>query len=179
MGRRLTLIVLVSSLLVAGNVEAGEGLCPRAAAAMQALAAKAQGAPRFLVSEATSYPSVMVGALSPPMSGTPVAIAERFVAENAGLFAVVADDLIPQAGTPNAIGRTVRFRQVYEGVPVVGAELAVVVRRDGSVRIASSSLVPLEGSTSSRCSTPRTRSTSPASWRRGRSPWSRTSTRGS
>jgi hypothetical protein len=145
MGHRLTLVVLASSLLIAGNVEAGAGLCPQAATAMEALAARANAAPRFLVSGETSYPSVITGALSAPRSGTPVELAERFVAENDGLFAAAPDDLRAQRGTPNAIGRTVRFQQLYEGVPVVGAELAVVVRRDGSIRIASSSLTPLTG----------------------------------
>jgi len=145
MDRRLTWVVLGLSILAAGQVEANGRLHPRAAAAVEALASRAHAAPRYLVSDSTSYPSVIAGALSRPMAGAPVAIAERFIADNAGLFAAGPDDLRSAGGTPTAIGRTVRFQQMYEGVPIVGAELAVVVRRDGSVRIASSSLTPIEG----------------------------------
>jgi hypothetical protein len=145
MGRRLTWVVLGLSILAAGRVDAQAGLHPRAAAAVEALAARTYQAPRYLVSRATAYPSVIAGALSRPTVGTPVAIAERFVADNAGLFAAYPEDLIVAGGTPTALGRTVRFQQMYEGVPVVGAALAVVVRRDGVVRLASSSLAPLDG----------------------------------
>lgn len=145
MGRWLTCVVLGLSILAAGGANAQAAIHPRAAAALEALAQRAHAAPQVQVSDETAYPSLIAGALSGPAPGTPVAIAERFVSDNTGLFAACPEDLRASRGTPNALGRTVRFQQMYEGVPVVGAELAIVVRRDGSVRIASSSLAPLEG----------------------------------
>ena len=129
--------------LYAGSAGASKPLDPGAAAALDAIAARTHRTPDHTVSARTSFPSVIAGALSAPASGSPVEIAERFVDDNPGLFAAGLDDLRLARSVPNALGRTVRLAQTYDGLPVVGAELAIVVGRDGSVRIASSSLEPL------------------------------------
>jgi hypothetical protein len=143
MTRQFGMIAFVLAVGLASQAGAAGRLRPATEAAIVRIAHETGRAPTQLISRQDGFVSLMGGDLSRPSKEAALDVALAFVGRNRDLFAVGAEALAVVDQSPNAIGRTLRFEQTYEGLPVVGADLVVVVRRDGVVRIVSSSLEDL------------------------------------
>jgi hypothetical protein len=143
MSRIPALAALAAALLAwVGPAGAAEALSGAAKADLAAIATLTGSAPEVAATRG-GYPTMLIGRLSLPAKGGAETVARTFVAAHPGLFPVTTGEIEAARSVGHGLGRTVRFSQTYRGLPVVGAELAVTVDRDGAVRIASSSLEDL------------------------------------
>ncbi len=139
----LATFAMVTALALPAAAE--RPLSPVALEAIQRIASQTGRMPDIISVQQDGRPSSVVGDLSRPLPGEPVEIAKQFITANGELFGVSLEALKLTKALPNAVGRTVQFNQIHQGVPVVGADAVLVVRNDGVVRTVSSSLVDLSG----------------------------------
>jgi hypothetical protein len=87
-----------------------------------------------------------MGALRYPLdAASPEEMGRQFLRDHAGqlgLQSADGEDLHLHAVREGLSGTTVRFRQVIEGVPVYGSEIAVTYNHDGEARTVSSTYKP-------------------------------------
>lgn len=87
----------------------------------------------------------LYGPLSDPSSQEPATIARRFLQANRDLFLMKKDlldlELVSQRESPG--GYHVRFRQLYQGIPVYGTSISVHLNRAGQVRSVSNGYRPM------------------------------------
>lgn len=86
----------------------------------------------------------LYGPLSAPSSQEPAVIARRFLQANRDLFLMKKDlpDLKLDSERESPGGYHVRFRQLYQGIPVYGAYVSVHMNRAGQVRSVSNGYRP-------------------------------------
>ncbi|MDD5306160.1 MAG: hypothetical protein PHU25_02455 [Deltaproteobacteria bacterium] len=143
MTRQLGFVAFLLSAVLASQAEAAAPLRPAADIALRRIARETGVAPAQVIPRRDGFVSFVGGDLSRPSRGAALDVALAFVGRNRDLFAVGPEALKVVDQLPTPVGKVVRFEQTYEGLPVVGASLVVVVRKDGVVRIASSSLEDL------------------------------------
>ncbi|MBI2877782.1 MAG: pre-peptidase C-terminal domain-containing protein [Candidatus Tectomicrobia bacterium] len=86
------------------------------------------------------------GPLSGSSSQAPATIARRFLGSHRDLFLSEGDpsDLEPYWESESPAGYHVRFRQLYQGIPVYGGYISVHLNRDGQVRLVSNGYQPIQ-----------------------------------
>jgi Zn-dependent metalloprotease len=93
----------------------------------------------------TGTPQSLFGRLSEAAPGeSDVAVARRFVAENAELFRLspALSELVPSSTFESPMGSHVTFRQFYQGIPVFGAEVKVHFNCAGEIVAVNNTSVP-------------------------------------
>ena len=91
-------------------------------------------------------PEWVMGILSSPDTRSPSEIAISFLDNHRNLFLIERmANLKLSKIVPTRIGAVVKFRQEYEGIPIVGAGMAVRVDAQGRVRQVTNSYLPLSG----------------------------------
>lgn len=88
-------------------------------------------------------PSLITGLRIPTAGVTPEHRAQNFVATHAGLIGVPAAELSAQAVQSSAGRVSVRFQQVYRGLPVYQRSLVVTMDTDGNVITLNNSTLPI------------------------------------
>jgi len=134
---------LIAALVLCVSTAAARQLSGNAATALDGIATETGARPIVTGTRQDGLPRLVTGLLSRPSERRAEEIARDFVARWPGLFPIDVDDLVIERQTRHATGRTVRFAQTHDGLPVIGAVLAVYVRADGVVRSAASSLQDL------------------------------------
>jgi len=93
----------------------------------------------------TGTPQSLFGRLSEAAPGeSDAAAARRFVAENSGLFRLspALSELALSSSFDSPMGSHVAFRQVYQGIPVSGAEVKVHFNCAGEIVAVNNTSVP-------------------------------------
>lgn len=132
-------IILVMSLTP--NADAARSLEPQSRSEIESIRNLTGKLPQVVSVRMDGKPSLMLGTLSAPLAKTATSAALTFVKNHASLFATTVENVTVLKEIPHPLGKTVRLQQTKDGVPVVGAHLAIVVDRDGVVRTVSNSLV--------------------------------------
>jgi len=134
---------LFTALALGVQTTTARPLAQGAIEAIDEIAARSGVRPNVTGTRPSGLPKLVSGVLTQPSDRPAADIAREFVARWPGLFPVEADDLAIAKNTRHAAGRTVRFEQTHDGLPVIGATLAVYVRTDGVIRAVASSLTEL------------------------------------
>lgn len=84
------------------------------------------------------------GALSEPLTGTPEDAAFKFLSEKTAIFQIENIPMNLQVGniSTSAGGHIVRFKQIFEGLPVFNGKIEVNLKKDNSVFLIHNSYLP-------------------------------------